>query len=73
MILGRPWFRDAKVEHNWGHNQITLGGPQAPITIPVLTQGYAHHQSQPDQLEGYDWIQGLTDEQEHNVLAANPA
>ena len=73
MILGRPWLRDAKVEHDWGRNQITLGGPQAPITIHVLTQGYIHHQSQPDQLEGYDWTQGLTDEQEHNVLAANPA
>ena len=31
MILGRPWLRDAKVEHDWGRNQITLGGPQAPI------------------------------------------
>ena len=72
MILGRPWLRDAKVEHDWGHNQITLGGPQASITIPVLTQGYVHHQSQPDQLEGYDWTQGLTNEQETTFLPPTP-
>ena len=35
-------------------------------------QGYTHHQSQLDQLEGYDWSKGLTKEQEHHVMAANP-
>jgi hypothetical protein len=24
MLLGRPWFRDAKVTHDWGNNVITV-------------------------------------------------
>jgi len=26
MLLGRPWFRDAKVTHDWGNNVITIQG-----------------------------------------------
>jgi hypothetical protein len=24
MLLGRPWFKDAKVTHDWGNNVITV-------------------------------------------------
>jgi hypothetical protein len=26
MLLGRPWFIDVKVTHDWGNNVITIQG-----------------------------------------------
>jgi hypothetical protein len=26
MLLGRPWFKDAKVTHDWGNNVIIVQG-----------------------------------------------
>ncbi len=26
VLLGGPWFRDAKVTHDWGNNVITIQG-----------------------------------------------
>jgi hypothetical protein len=26
MLLGKPWFKDAKITHDWGNNMITIKG-----------------------------------------------
>jgi hypothetical protein len=35
MLLGRPWFRDAKVTHDWGNNVIIIQGNGIIRTISV--------------------------------------
>jgi hypothetical protein len=35
MLLGRPWFKDAKVTHDWGNNVITIQGNGTIITISI--------------------------------------
>jgi hypothetical protein len=35
MLLGHPWFKNAKVSHNWGNNIITIQGTEIIITIHV--------------------------------------
>jgi hypothetical protein len=35
MLLGRPWFRNAKVTHDWGNNLITIQGNGTIITISI--------------------------------------
>ncbi len=35
MLLGRPWFIDAKVTHDWGNNVIIVQGNGIVITISV--------------------------------------
>ncbi len=36
MLLGCPWFRNAKIYHNWGNNIITIQGTNTIITIPII-------------------------------------
>jgi hypothetical protein len=33
MLLGRPWFKDAKVAHDWGWNTMTIQGNGTIQTI----------------------------------------
>jgi hypothetical protein len=33
MLLGKPWFRDAKVTHDWGNNMTIIKGDGTIITI----------------------------------------
>ncbi len=35
MVLRRPWLRDAKVTHDWGHNVIIVEGNGIVKTILV--------------------------------------
>jgi hypothetical protein len=35
MLLGRLWFRDVKVTHDWGNNVITIQGNGIVKTISV--------------------------------------
>jgi hypothetical protein len=36
MLLGKPYFRDAKVAHYWGNNMITIQGNGTIQTIAVI-------------------------------------
>jgi hypothetical protein len=35
MLLGKPWLRDIKVEHDWGNNIVTIQGNGTIRTITV--------------------------------------
>jgi len=35
MLLGRPWFRDAKITHDWGNNVIIFQGNGIVRTISI--------------------------------------
>jgi hypothetical protein len=35
MLLGRPWFKDAKVTHDWGNNVIIVQGNGTIKTISI--------------------------------------
>jgi hypothetical protein len=34
-LLGKPWFKDAKVTHDWGNNVITIQGNGIVRTISI--------------------------------------
>jgi hypothetical protein len=36
VLLGRPWFKDAKITHYWGNNMITIQGNGITQTIIVI-------------------------------------
>jgi hypothetical protein len=36
MLLGKPWFRDAKVTHDWGKNAIIVQGNGTFIIILII-------------------------------------
>jgi hypothetical protein len=35
ILLGRPWFRDAKFTHDWGNNAINVQGNGTFKTISI--------------------------------------
>jgi hypothetical protein len=38
MLLGTPWFKEAKVTHDWGNNVITVQGNGTIRTISINTK-----------------------------------
>jgi hypothetical protein len=38
MLLGTPWFKEAKVTHDWGNNVITVQGNGTTRTISINTK-----------------------------------
>lgn len=60
MLFGQPWFRDAKVIHNWGKNMITI---EANGTI-IVTKHLDVNTKQPKVILYYDFANGITNELE---------
>jgi hypothetical protein len=60
MLFGQPWFRNAKVIHNWGENMITIEGNG---TI-LVTKHLDANTKQPEVLFYYDFANGITNELE---------
>jgi hypothetical protein len=62
MLLGWPWFRNAKVIHDWGNNLVTIEGNGAIQMIPVIK--YLDVNTKwPEVLLCYDFANGITDEE----------
>jgi hypothetical protein len=67
MLLGRPWFKDAKVTHDWGSNLITIQGNGTIKTISVNKKLGAETR-RPQVLVCYDLMQRLTNEEEDLIF-----
>ncbi len=61
MLLGRPWFIDVKVTHDWGNNLIIVQGNGTIRTISI-NKKLAVETKRPQILICYDLLEGLTDE-----------
>ena len=69
MLLGRPWLIDAKVNHDWGNNLVTIRGNGTVKTISV-SQRKGPRPKLPEVLVCYNFTEGLTDEEEALWLAS---
>jgi hypothetical protein len=67
MLLGRPWFRDAKITHDWGNNVIIVQGNGIVITISV-NKKLGAKTINPQVLICYDLLEGLTYEEENLIF-----
>ncbi len=67
MLLGRPWFKDAKVTHDWGNNVITIQGNGIVKTI-LVNRKLGIETRRPQVLVYYDLMKGLTNEKEDMVF-----
>ncbi len=68
MLLGHPWFKNAKVSHNWGNNIITIQGTEIIITIHV-TKKLGTQTKWPEILICYDFHFGISNEVEDLMFA----
>jgi hypothetical protein len=72
LLLGRPWLKEARAQHDWPLNKLTLtqGGNKVEVNTrrtPTLSPA-----KRPLNWEDYDWEMGLTDEEEAVVYKAFP-
>jgi len=66
-LLGRPWFRDVKVTHDWGNNVINVQGNGTIKTISINKKLGAETKI-PQIFVCYDLLDGLTNEKEDLIF-----
>jgi hypothetical protein len=71
MLLGRPWFRDAKFTHDQGNNVITIQGNGIIKTIPY-NKKLGAETKRPQILVYYDLLERLIDEKENIIFETEP-
>jgi len=68
LILGRPWLKQAKANHNWGDNIfiiITGERTMAMNTLKNISLKPSKRLKYVD--DGYDWEKGLSNEKEEQL------
>ena len=71
MLLGRPWLRNAKVIHDWANDQVQIMGNGTVKTVKINRQ-LGYEAVTPHALVCYNFAEGITDDKETILLAANP-
>ena len=71
MLLGRPWLRNAKVIHDWANDKVQIMGNGTVKTVKINYQ-LGHEVVTPHALVCYNFAEGITDDEETILLAADP-
>jgi hypothetical protein len=71
MLPRRPWFKDAKVTHDWGNNLIIVQGNGIIITI-LVNRKLGIETRRPQVLVCYDLMEGLINEEEYLIFETKP-
>ena len=71
MLLGRPWLRNAKVIHNWANDQVQSMG-NGPVKTVKINREFGYEAVTPHALVCYNFAEGITDDEETVLLAADP-
>jgi hypothetical protein len=67
MLLGRPWFKDAKVTHDWGNNVIIVQGNGIVKTI-LVNKKLGAKTRRAQIFVCYDLLEGLANEEEDLIF-----
>ena len=71
MLLSRPWLRNAKVIHDWANDQVQIMGNGTVKTVKINRQ-LGYEALTPHALVCYNFAEGITDDEETILLAADP-
>ena len=71
MVLGRPWLRNAKVIHDWANDQVQIMGNGTVKTVKINRQ-LGYEAVTPHALVCYNFVEGITNDEETILLAADP-
>jgi hypothetical protein len=56
MLLGRPWFKQARAHHDWGNNTFTITSKGREVTLNTIKCVKLSPTQQPKHLDDvYDW------------------
>ena len=71
MLLGRPWLKNAKVIHDSANDQVQIMGNGKVKTVKINRQ-LGYEAVTPHALVCYNFAEGIIDDEETILLAANP-
>ena len=71
MLLGRPWLRNAKVIHDWANDQVQIMG-NGTVKIVKINRQLGYEAVTPHALVCYNFAEGITDDEETILFAADP-
>ncbi|KAH7423568.1 hypothetical protein KP509_12G061500 [Ceratopteris richardii] len=72
MLLGRPWFRLAKVKQDWGLNVVMITKGKKQLTIPMHRRKNMSVQEKPLMAQTINLADEIEDDEEEKFLQANP-
>jgi hypothetical protein len=73
MLLGRPWFKHAKENHNWGDSTLTISARERTMTMSTIKKIVLKPSKRPKYVDdGYDWEEGLSDEEKDQLYNVVP-
>ena len=71
VLLGRPWLRNAKVIHDWANDQVQIMG-NGTVKIVKINRQLGYEAVTPHALVCYNFAEGITNDEETILLAADP-
>ena len=71
MLFDRPWLRNAKVIYDWGNDQVQIMGNGTVKTVKINRQ-LGYEAVTPHALVCYNFGEGITNDEETILLAADP-
>ncbi len=71
MLLGRPWLKYTKTNHYWGDKFFTVTVGKRTVTMSTIKKFFLKPLERPKYVDnGYDWEEGLSDEEEQQLYNA---
>jgi hypothetical protein len=73
MFLGRPWLKHVKAYHNWGDNTFTIITRERTMAVNTILKNPLKLSKRLKYVDdGYDWEEGLLNEEEEQLYNAVP-
>lgn len=72
MLLGRPWFKTAKLKQDWEKNEVILKKGKKTIRLPMGSKKELTKEHKPMMAQTINLAEEIEDDEEDSYLQANP-
>ena len=72
MLLGRPWFRKAKLKQDWDKDEMTLKKGSKTVKVSMTEKAVLAESIKPMNAQAINLASEVTDDEEEDFLRANP-
>ena len=72
MLLGRPWFRKAKLKQDWDKDEMTLKKGSKTVKVNMTEKVVLAELIKPMNVQAINLASEVTDDEEEDFLKANP-
>ena len=73
LIMGRPWFRVAKVKQDWGADKIVIRKGKKKVKLQMTSKKIFPNEFRPMLVETINMVPELLEDEEEEFLNRNPS